>query len=57
MVPQNIHRSNSSTDFEKLPQIKTNGCLVSTRHQSSLKTNQISIGTYFLEIREETGSC
>ena len=28
-----------------------------TRHQSSLKTNQISIGPYFLEIKEEKGSC
>ena len=49
--------ANSSIDFEKLHQIKTNGCLVLTRHQSSLKTNQISVGPYFLEIREEKGSC
>ena len=40
--------TNSSTDFEKQ---KTNSCLVLTRHQSSLKINQISVGPYFLEIR------
>ena len=43
--------TNSSIDFEKLP-----GCLVLTRHQSSLKTNQISLGPYFLEIKEEKGA-
>ena len=49
--------TNSSIDFEKLHQIETNSCLVLTRHQSSLKTNQISIGPYFLEIKEGKGSC
>ena len=47
----------SSIDFEKLLNKKSNGCLVLTRHQSSLKTNQISIGPYSLKIREENGSC
>ena len=31
--------------------------MVLTRHQSSLKTNQISIVPYFLEIKEEKGGC
>ena len=49
--------TNSSIDFESYIKQKTSDCLVLTRHQSSLKTNQISIGPYFLEIREEKGSC
>ena len=48
--------TNNSIDFEKLHQIKTNDCLVLTRHQSSLKTNQISIVPYCLQIWEEKGS-
>ena len=47
--------TNGSIDFEKLHQIKTDGCLVLTSHQSSLKTNQISNGPYIFEIREEKG--
>ena len=49
--------SNSSINSKKLHKMKTNGCLVLTRHQSSLKTNQNSIGPHFPEIKEEKGSC
>ena len=56
-VPQKTWHLKTYIDTYSHIKYETNGCLVSTRHQSSLKTNQISVGPYFLEIREEKGCC